>query len=150
MVAVIGTDEFEGWFLGLTAPDARFHLRMAPKQRRSGRNTSDSARKRGDTMQLSHWKDIRAKKLSPEVLRQVDEEVEQELLEMDLRSLREAAGLTQDELARRVEITQSQLSKLERREDHRISTLRRYVEALGGQLEIVAVVQGKRVRLSEG
>jgi transcriptional regulator with XRE-family HTH domain len=69
---------------------------------------------------------------------------------MDLRALREAAGLTQEELAAKVDITQSQLSKLERREDHRISTLRRYVKALGGELEVVAVVDGKRIKLAEG
>jgi transcriptional regulator with XRE-family HTH domain len=67
-----------------------------------------------------------------------------------LRALREAMGLTQDELAQRIEITQSQLSKMERRDDHRISTLRRYVEALGGSLEICALVNGKRVKLAEG
>ena len=33
------------------------------------------------------------------------EEVEQELIEMDLRALREAVGLTQEELASRVEVT---------------------------------------------
>src|SRR5258706_16022176 len=69
------------------------------------------------------WSDIRAQRFSPEELRQIDEEIESELLEMDLRALREAVGLTQGELAQRVEITQSQLSKMERREDHRISTL---------------------------
>lgn len=100
-------------------------------------------------MKLHKWKDIREKKLSPERLRRVDEQVEQELLEMDLRALREAVGLTQEELARRVEVTQSQLSKLERREDHRLSTLRRYVEALGGEIEIIAVIDGKKIRLSE-
>ncbi len=67
---------------------------------------------------------------------------------MDLRALREAVGLTQEELARKVEVTQSQLSKLERREDHRLSTLRRYVEALGGEIEIVALIEGKKIRLS--
>ncbi len=61
-----------------------------------------------------------------------------------------AAGLTQEELAQRVAITQSQLSKLERREDHRISTVRRYVAALGGELEIVAIVDGKRILLTSG
>lgn len=101
-------------------------------------------------MELKKWADIRAKKLSPEELRRIDLDVEAELLEMDLRALREAVGLTQEELARRVEITQSQLSKLERREDHRISTLRRYVEALGGTLEICAIVNGKRIKLDEG
>ena len=100
-------------------------------------------------MKLHKWKDIREKKLSPEQLRRIDEEVEQELLEMDLRALREAAGLTQEELARRVEVTQSQLSKLERREDHRLSTLHRYVKALDGELEIFAVIGGKKIRLSK-
>lgn len=96
------------------------------------------------------WQEIKAKKFSPEQLRQIDDGVEQELLEMDLRALRESAGLTQEELAQRVAITQSQLSKLERREDYRLSTLRRYVAALGGQLEIIAVVDGKRIHLSQG
>ncbi|MCB1055653.1 MAG: helix-turn-helix transcriptional regulator [Acidobacteria bacterium] len=100
-------------------------------------------------MRVNKWNDLRARKLSPDALRQVDEEIGKELLEMDLRALREAAELTQDELAERIEITQSQLSKLERRDDHRLSTLKRYVAALGGELEVVAVVQGKRVRLSD-
>jgi transcriptional regulator with XRE-family HTH domain len=101
-------------------------------------------------MTARKWADIRAQRFSEEELRQLDQEVESELLEMDLRTLREAVGLTQGELAQRVEITQSQLSKMERREDHRISTLRRYVEALGGNLEICAVLNGKRIKLAEG
>ncbi len=101
-------------------------------------------------MKLQSWQDIRTKKFSPDQLKEIDEEVERELIEMDLRALREAVGLTQEELAAKVEVTQSQLSKLERREDHRVSTLRRYVEALGGNLEIVAVIGGKRIRLAEG
>ena len=96
----------------------------------------------------SSWQDIRTKRFTPDQLQQIDDAVEQELLEMDLRALREAVGLTQEELAQRITITQSQLSKMERREDHRISTVRRYVVALGGELEIVAVVDGKRILLS--
>jgi transcriptional regulator with XRE-family HTH domain len=101
-------------------------------------------------MTAKKWSDIRAQRFTPGELRQLDQEIESELLEMDLRALREAAGLTQEELAQRVDITQSQLSKMERREDHRISTLRRYVEALGGSLEICAVIDGKRIKLAEG
>jgi predicted transcriptional regulator len=100
-------------------------------------------------MPVQRWADIRSKKFTPEQLHEIDELVERELLEMDLRALREAIGLTQEELAQRIAITQSQLSKLERRPDHRLSTLRRYVAALGGQLEVTAVVDGKRIRLSE-
>jgi len=101
-------------------------------------------------MTAKKWSDIRARKFTPEELNQIDQEVERELLEMDLRALREAVGLTQGELAQRVDVTQSQLSKMERREDHRVSTLRRYVEALGGNLEICAIVNGKRIKLAEG
>jgi transcriptional regulator with XRE-family HTH domain len=101
-------------------------------------------------MAIKKWAEIRARKFSPEELRRIDREVEAELLEMDLRALREAVGLTQEELAKRVDVTQSQLSKLERRADHRITTLRRYVEALGGTLEICAIVDGKRIKLAEG
>ena len=127
MVEVPVTGEFEDWYLDLVDADAR----------------------EVDPMRVNKWNDLRARKLSPDALRQVDEEIGKELLEMDLRALREAAELTQDELAERIEITQSQLSKLERRDDHRLSTLKRYVAALGGELEVVAVVQGKRVRLSD-
>ena len=101
-----------------------------------------------DKLTTHSWQDIRAKKFTPDQLQQIDDAVEQELLEMDLRALREAMGLTQEELAERIAITQSQLSKMERREDHRISTVRRYVAALGGELEIVAVVGDKRIVLS--
>lgn len=101
-------------------------------------------------MSIKKWSEIRERKFSPEELRRIDQDVEAELLEMDLRALREAVGLTQEELAKRVEVTQSQLSKLERRDDHRISTLRRYVEALGGTLEICAILDGKRIKLAEG
>lgn len=101
-------------------------------------------------MAAKAWSDIRAQRFTTEELHKLDQEVENELMEMDLRALREAMGLTQGELAQRIEITQSQLSKLERRDDHRISTLRRYIQALGGSLEICAVVNGKRVKLAEG
>jgi transcriptional regulator with XRE-family HTH domain len=101
-------------------------------------------------MTAKKWSDIRAQRFEPGELREIDQEVERDLLEMDLRALREAAGLTQGELAQRVEITQSQLSKMEHREDHRISTLRRYVQALGGSLEICAVINGRRIKLAEG
>jgi len=50
-------------------------------------------------MGVKTWAEIRARKLSPQELHQIDREVEAELLEMDLRSLREAVGLTQEELA---------------------------------------------------
>lgn len=98
----------------------------------------------GVDMTGKSWSDDRAQRLTPEELPQRVSE----LPEMDLRALREAAGLSQGGLARRIDTTQSELSKIERREDHRISTLRRYVEALGGNLEICAVINGRRIKLA--
>ncbi len=89
-------------------------------------------------MKVHKWQELRNKKLSSEEQREVDHDVETELLEMDLRAMRELLGLTQEDLAQAVKMTQSEVSRLERRPDHRLSTLRRIVEALGGDLEIIA------------
>lgn len=55
-----------------------------------------------------------------------------------LRRLRLARGRTQQEVASRLGATQPEVSKLERRSDVRLSTLRSYVAALGGTLEVTA------------
>jgi hypothetical protein len=46
-------------------------------------------------------------------------------------------------------MTQSELSRLESRSDHLTSTLRRYVEALGGTLEVNAVFGKRRVKITD-
>lgn len=58
-----------------------------------------------------------------------------------------ATGLTQVELAERMGISQSDLSKLERRRDIRLSTLRAYAAALGGDIRAVFRSNAKRVPL---
>ena len=61
-------------------------------------------------------------------------------------------ALSQVEVAARLEITQSAVSKLEHAEDVRVSTLRDYLEALGARLELVAVFEdeGRRVPVHLG
>jgi hypothetical protein len=93
------------------------------------------------------WQEMRAKKRTPEQIAKIDREIEQELLEMDLRAIRELVGKTQGDVAEKVDMSQSEVSRLERRRDFLLSTLRKYVEALGGELEISAVIGDKRVRL---
>ncbi|MFN0090486.1 MAG: helix-turn-helix domain-containing protein [Acidimicrobiales bacterium] len=61
------------------------------------------------------------------------------LEEIRLYELRHAEALSQAEVAGRLEMTQSAVSKLEHAEDVRVSTLRDYLEALGARLELVAV-----------
>ncbi len=98
-------------------------------------------------MKTKPWRDIRARRFSPRKLKEIDHAVEDELLEMDLKQLREAAGKTQEELAEALKKAQSEISRLEGRSDYRLSTLQRYVAALGGELEVVASFGKRRVRL---
>jgi transcriptional regulator with XRE-family HTH domain len=68
-----------------------------------------------------------------------------------MRTLREAAGKTQAEVAEASGIDQGDISRLENREnfaDCQVSTLQRYVATLGGQLELVAAFGGKRIVLA--
>jgi transcriptional regulator with XRE-family HTH domain len=76
--------------------------------------------------------------LSPEVIAQADEEYEGLRREMDLAELRRAMNLSQEEIAAALNIGQPSVAKLEKRADMFVSTLRRFVEAMGGELEIVA------------
>ncbi len=66
---------------------------------------------------------------------------------MDLRALRELLDITQEKLASVADMTQSEVSRMERRNDHKLSTLRKIVQALGGDLEIIANFGDKRIRL---
>jgi len=58
--------------------------------------------------------------------------------EMTLHELRQARARSQEALAKRLKVGQPAVAKLERRADMYVSNLRRYVEALGGRLEITA------------
>ena len=95
------------------------------------------------------WQDVKRKHLSPEQITEVEKAADQDALELDLRALRKVANLTQIQMAPLIKMTQPELSRLERREDHRVSTLARYVRALGGRLKIVAEVRKKKVTLAE-
>jgi predicted transcriptional regulator len=62
--------------------------------------------------------------------------------------MREAVGKTQDDIARAADMDQGDVSRLEQRGDVKVSTLRRYVRALGAELELVVVLKtGHKMRL---
>ena len=63
-------------------------------------------------------------------------------LEIALHELRERRGVTQEQLAARIDTSRPNVSRIERGDDIRLSTLQRYVAALGGDLEIVARFPG--------
>jgi transcriptional regulator with XRE-family HTH domain len=75
--------------------------------------------------------------------------VQKELRRMLLAELRHLAGATQSALAASIGVKQPTLSQLESQSDMQISTLRRIVEALGGELEIIATLPTGRVALSQ-
>lgn len=58
--------------------------------------------------------------------------------ELTLRDLRKAHKFTQERMAEALNITQDGVSRLEKRSDFLLSTLRSYVEAMGGKLRLVA------------
>jgi hypothetical protein len=99
-------------------------------------------------MKLHKWADLKKTNLDDEQRARVDRRVAAELVEMSLADLRRELGVTQVELAEAAEMTQGQISSLEHRTDHLVSTLRRCVQALGGDIEIIAVVGDRRVKLS--
>lgn len=79
------------------------------------------------------------KKLTPAQRARVDELARKLIAEeKSLREIRKAREYSQVTLAQLLNMKQGDLSKFERRTDAYLSTIRRYVEAMGGTLELVA------------
>jgi predicted XRE-type DNA-binding protein len=86
-------------------------------------------------------------KMSPERRARVTARVKEELALMPLHQIRNARQMTQTRLAELLEMDQGNISKLEQRTDMYLSTLRSYVEAMGGALEIRAVFPDGDVKI---
>ena len=71
------------------------------------------------------------------------------LQDMALAELRQARRLSQEELAATLQIKQAGVSKMEKRTDMYLSTLRRFIEAMGGKLDIVARFPEGEVRINQ-
>ena len=69
------------------------------------------------------------------------------LAEMALSELRKARGLSQKELAEALHVQQPSIAKIEKRTDMYISTLRAHIEAMGGELEVIARFPEGSVRI---
>src|SRR5690349_18973968 len=97
-------------------------------------------------MKTHKWDD-RTAKMSSERRERIRRGVEEDLLEMDLRAIREMAGKTQGEVADATDMRQGNISKLEKNGSRRLDIIARYVEALGGEVEVRANFGDKSVRL---
>jgi transcriptional regulator with XRE-family HTH domain len=96
---------------------------------------------------MKKWNELRSR-IPAERRRATDRKVAAALKEMPLHRLREARRLTQKQIAETMHIDQSRVSKIERRTDVYVSTLRNFVSALGGELELVARFPEGRVKIS--
>jgi hypothetical protein len=77
-------------------------------------------------------------KLSDESKTRIQARVKTALEEMPLAELRRARKFTQQQIAQSLKIKQASVSKMESQTDMYISTIRRFIEAMGGELEIIA------------
>ena len=91
--------------------------------------------------------ELRAR-MSPEARERADVQADAMLAEMPLNELRQARGLSQKMLAEVLHVQQPSIAKIEKRTDMYLSTLRSHIEAMGGELEVVARFPDGAVRIS--
>lgn len=77
-------------------------------------------------------------RMTPEAQAEAEAEAARLGEQMDLAQVRRALKLSQDEIAQTLQIGQGSVAKIEKRTDMYVSTLRRFIQAMGGELEIVA------------
>jgi transcriptional regulator with XRE-family HTH domain len=84
------------------------------------------------------WNDLKHKS-SPEKRAELKREAQAELERIGFDKLRQARQQTQTAVAEKLQVGQGAVSRIEKQSDFLLSTLREYVGALGGQLELRAV-----------
>jgi len=89
-----------------------------------------------------------AKDLSPERRERIEQRKEELRQEMTLAELRNAFSLTQDTLAKTLDVKQAEISKIASRTDMLLGTLRNFVQAMGGDLELRAVFPDRAIEIS--
>ena len=94
------------------------------------------------------WTDIR-RTLSPEQEEETRRYVQSVVEAVTLNQLREARSLTQANLAGILGVNQGSVSKIEKRTDMYVSTLRSFIQAMGGQLQIKAVFPDGEVEIEQ-
>jgi predicted transcriptional regulator len=94
--------------------------------------------------------DVFAEAMTPEMIEASDLRAKELLEEYDtLQKLRKALDLTQEHVGQQMGTKQVSVAQLEKRSDYLLSTLRNYVEALGGELQLVVKFKGRApVRLA--
>ena len=93
------------------------------------------------------WNNLK-RKMSPQAQARVDARVKATLQTTPLAEIRKVIGMTQDELACKLNVAQGSVSKFENAADMYLTTLRKHVEALGGELRLTAkFADGRRIEI---
>ena len=87
--------------------------------------------------------------MKPESLKKAKAISQEMMAEMLLAEIRKETGFTQENLAKAIGIKQPTLSKLESQDDMQISTLQRLIQALGGQLELIAHMPNGDIKINQ-
>ena len=94
------------------------------------------------------FSELRAR-MSPKARAQSEAMTAKLLKEMPLQELRQALDLTQQQVAETLKIEQAAVSKMEKQTDMYLSTLRRFIAAMGGRLEIIAHFREGAVQITQ-
>ena len=88
-------------------------------------------------------------KMKPAARKKAVEKIKALLEVMPLQELRHARNLSQEQLAQTLSVKQAAVSKLEKRANMYISTLRNFIKAMGGDLEIIAKFPDGSIQISQ-
>ena len=86
--------------------------------------------------------------MTPEARAMGNKMAKEMIAEMPLNELRQARGLSQKMLAEVLHVQQPSIAKLEKRTDMYLSTLRSHIEAMGGELDVIARFPDGAVKIS--
>jgi DNA-binding XRE family transcriptional regulator len=93
-------------------------------------------------------KELRAK-ISPERRARIAHKTRTLRNEMALNEMREAVSLTQESLVDTLGVKHSSIPKMERRSDMYLTTLRKIIRAMAGELDIIAIMPDGPVRITQ-
>lgn len=92
---------------------------------------------------------ILREKMKPAARKKAAEKTKSLLGALPLQELRHARNLSQEQLAQTLSVKQAAVSKLEKRTDMYVSTLRNFIKAMGGDLEIIAKFPDGSIQISQ-
>jgi DNA-binding XRE family transcriptional regulator len=103
--------------------------------------------KRSTKPKTRSWKEIRAERVTPEMEEDIARHREVLEAELALAALRKKRKKSQAAVAKKLAVSQSNISQLERGGDPKLSTVASYIDALGGKLEVLAVFDDETITI---